>query len=70
MVESALVTAVAKAGGPLRLRLLVSREGLVRIEQQPFVAATGVVRAALALAPVDTFERLPVPQDHEPRRLR
>ncbi len=53
-VRAALALAVAGAAGPLRLRLLVSRDARVRIEQRPFVAATGVVRVAIAAAPIDT----------------
>jgi para-aminobenzoate synthetase/4-amino-4-deoxychorismate lyase len=55
-VDSALAAAVAEATGPLRVRLLVSRDGQVRVEQQPFVPATSVVRTALAPAPVDTSD--------------
>ncbi len=52
-VRAAVAVAVIDATGPLRLRLLVSRDGAVRVEQRPFLPATGVVRAALAAAPVD-----------------
>ena len=55
-VDAALAAAVAEAAGPLRVRLLVSRQGQVRVEQQPFVPAAGVVRAALALAPIDSSD--------------
>ena len=55
-VEAALAAAVAEAAGPLRVRLLVSRQGRVRVEQQPFVPAVGVVRVALAPAPVDSSD--------------
>jgi len=55
-VDAALAAAVAEAVGPLRVRLLVSRQGQVRVEQQPFVPAAGVVRAALAPAPVDSSD--------------
>lgn len=55
-VDAALEAAVAEAAGPLRVRLLVSRQGQVRVEQQPFVPAAGVVRAALAPAPVDSSD--------------
>lgn len=55
-VHAALAAAVADATGPLRVRLLVSRDGQVRIEQKPFVQATGAVRAALAPAPIDTSD--------------
>ena len=55
-VEAALAAAVAEAAGPLRVRLLVSRQGRVRVEQRPFVPAVGVVRVALAPAPVDSSD--------------
>ena len=55
-VDAALAAAVADAAGPRRVRLLVSRQGQVRVEQQPFVPAAGVVRAALAPAPVDSAD--------------
>ena len=39
---------------PLRVRLLLSREGAVTIEQQPFERASGPVRLRLAAAAVDS----------------
>lgn len=55
-VEAALAEAVAGATSALRLRLLVGRDGGVRVEQRPFVPAAGVVRAALAPQAVDTSD--------------
>lgn len=53
-VQAALAAAVAGATVSLRVRLLVGRDGEVRVEQRPFAPAAGVVRAALAPTPVDT----------------
>lgn len=55
-VDAALAAAITEAAGPLRVRLLVSRQGQVRVEQQPFVPAAGAVRAALAPAPIDSSD--------------
>ncbi len=54
--RDALTAAVDGAPEPLRVRLLVSRDGAVRVEHGPFVPASGVVRAAFALKPIDVSD--------------
>jgi para-aminobenzoate synthetase / 4-amino-4-deoxychorismate lyase len=46
--------ASAAAGAPLRLRLLASRAGGIRLESAPFVPIAGPLRATVADEPVDS----------------
>ena len=54
LVTAALDEATSGAHHPLRVRLLVSRDGTARAERVPFVAAAEPVRIALAQEPVDS----------------
>jgi branched-subunit amino acid aminotransferase/4-amino-4-deoxychorismate lyase len=48
-----LNAAVAKSEGPLRVRLLLARDGSVRLECSPLEPTTSPARLAVAQAPVD-----------------
>src|SRR4051794_22976708 len=52
-LEAALDRAVASAVRPLRVRLLLSRDGTTRIETAPLEPLPSVARLGFALAPVD-----------------
>ena len=52
-VRKALADAVASADGPLRIRLLVGRDGAIRVEQTPLQPSAGPVRVGLAASPID-----------------
>jgi para-aminobenzoate synthetase / 4-amino-4-deoxychorismate lyase len=52
-LRSALDAAVASAASALRIRVLVSRDGAVRVEQQPLQQTADPLRVALATRPVD-----------------
>jgi para-aminobenzoate synthetase/4-amino-4-deoxychorismate lyase len=52
-VRAALDEAVAGSVGPLRLRALLSKDGSVRVERQPFASSEQPLRVALAASPVD-----------------
>jgi para-aminobenzoate synthetase/4-amino-4-deoxychorismate lyase len=52
-VQDALERAVAAADRPLRVRLLVGRDGTVRTEVFPLEPSTGTMRVRLAAAPID-----------------
>jgi para-aminobenzoate synthetase/4-amino-4-deoxychorismate lyase len=52
-VQDALERAVAAADRPLRVRLLVGRDGTIRTEAFQLEPSTGTMRVRLAAAPVD-----------------
>jgi para-aminobenzoate synthetase / 4-amino-4-deoxychorismate lyase len=52
-VQGALERAVAAADRPLRVRLLVGRDGTVRTEAFSLEPSTGTMRVRLAVAPID-----------------
>ena len=52
-VRAALAAAVASAVGALRIRVLVGRDGAVRVEQMPLQPSADPLRVGLALRPID-----------------
>jgi len=52
-VRGALGHAVANADRALRVRLLVGRDGGIRVESSPLEPSTGTMRVGLAATPVD-----------------
>ena len=52
-VREALERAVAAAGGALRIRLLVGRDGGIRTEASPLELSTGTLRVGMAAMPID-----------------
>jgi len=56
-VQDALARAVAAADQPLRVRLLVGRDGTVRAEAFQLEPSTGTMRVRLAAAPIDPTDR-------------
>ena len=52
-VRAGLTRAVASAEHPLRVRLLVGRQGGIRVEQSTLELTSGVLRVGLAATPVD-----------------
>jgi para-aminobenzoate synthetase/4-amino-4-deoxychorismate lyase len=52
-VRDALAGAVASANQPLRVRVLVGRDGAVRVERTPLEPAAGTLRVGLAAKPID-----------------
>jgi para-aminobenzoate synthetase/4-amino-4-deoxychorismate lyase len=52
-VRAALTRAVEPSNHPLRIRVLVGREGGVRVEQAPLQAVNGTLRCGLAARPID-----------------
>lgn len=52
-VQDALQQAVARSDSPLRVRLLVSVEGTIRVESAPLQESSGPLRASLASVPID-----------------
>jgi para-aminobenzoate synthetase/4-amino-4-deoxychorismate lyase len=57
-VRDALSAAVASAVGAMRVRLLVSREGAVSVDAQPFAPDASTVRVAFSAEPVDSADAL------------
>ena len=52
-IRSTLERSVARSDRPLRVRLLVARDGSVRTEIFPLEPSTGTMRVGLASAPID-----------------
>ena len=55
-VERTLRASVGSPDGPMRVRLLLSKDGTVRVEAQPLIA-TGPVKIRLAPEPIDVEDR-------------